>query len=179
MRLDIPWISQLGPAASYGTGDCGFACVTMLVRYLTEHEPSVDDVAKRKGMPAGFRSAHIVYDLVPAAQMYGVRLRWDAGVTVEDLLEDLQAGRPAIALVKYDALPTRYDKRYNNNHYIVVAGATENHVVYHDPYWPPEYDRGQFMMLHQHAFIRAWASNLSSVGMHRQCLRVNSYGGAQ
>lgn len=45
-RLEVEWLSQLGPTAAYAPGDCGAACLAMLVNYRGTAHPTVDEVSR-------------------------------------------------------------------------------------------------------------------------------------
>jgi uncharacterized protein YvpB len=55
--------------------------------------------------------------------------RW----SLEDVREQLRAGRPVIVQVRFRALPGRAGVRYYNDHYIILTGLSGTSFVYHDP----------------------------------------------
>lgn len=135
-RLNVPWLSQLGPAAAYARGDCGTACVAMLAHY--KGRPcTVDDVSKATGRTPGFTLLSF-NELISAALKFEVRLVYASVLAPPLIKSDLDDGHPAIALVNYKSLPavSRFDSAYNSGHYILLVGYTGQGVIYHDPYWP-------------------------------------------
>ncbi len=135
-RLNVPWLSQLGSTAAYARGDCGTACVAMLVNFKGT-ACTVDDMSKATGRAPGFTLLSF-NELTNAALKFGTRLVY-ASVLKPDLIKaDLDAGHPSIALVNYKSLPAvaRFDSSYNAGHYLLLVGYTGQGVIYHDPYWP-------------------------------------------
>jgi hypothetical protein len=170
--LDVPWLSQLGRGAEYAVGDCGPACVAMLLRWRGTAGVAVDDVARATGRPAGFVSAHVL-DLIGAARRWGLGLWWAKGLALADLRREIEAGYPAIALVHYPSLPARvrYDKSYQECHFVVVMGWTDDAVLYHDPYWPKVGQGATIRLTHQE-FAYAWGRNSLRGNSNFQALRV-------
>lgn len=171
--LDVPHVSQLGPEAGYGVGDCGIACVAMVVGYETGTAPSVDALAQSVGLLAGFDYAHITRHLIPAAAQHAVTLYWHAGMTLAAVREELDAGRPIIALVDYRSLPRRYSTSYAGNHYVVLTGYEDDVLTYHDPLAPTGDERFMSVPAGGLAFFAAWNGAAVS-GARRQCLRVGA-----
>jgi len=151
VKLNVPWLSQLGATASYAKGDCGTACIAMLANFLGHH-CTVDDVSIITGKPRDF--AVLYYnELIATALHYHFTLRYFGGATLDKFQADIEAGKPVIVLVNYKSLPDQYDKAYNAGHYIVLTGYDSSGVFYHDPYQPDEahgaykyMTRAQFMV---------------------------------
>jgi len=174
IRLEIPWLSQMGPGAGYAPGDCGAATLAMWLRHLG-HDVAVDDVSRATGRPPGFRFLR-VGDLIRAARQWGMELYWRRGLGMDDLIEELEAGRPAIALIHYPSLPQnhRYDPRYPYGHFILIAGCDRDSIIYHDPYWPPDSGRGAYEEIPRADFERAWARSYLNGNSPNQALRMRA-----
>ena len=55
--------------------------------------------------------------------------RW----SLDDVREQLRAGRPVIAQVRFRALPGRAGVRYFGDHYIILTGLSGDNFLYNDP----------------------------------------------
>ena len=134
-RLVIPYVSQLGPGASYGIGDCGIACVTALGRAFGAQK-TVDEVSKLTKLPEGYLGAHIIDDIAGAAKKLGITLRYVSNLNAGHIERELLAHRTVILLVYYPSLIEKFDKSYSQGHFITVHGMDAEHFYYDDPYWP-------------------------------------------
>lgn len=140
--IDVPYITQ--------TRDlCGGAALEMVFRYWGHTSVRAADFAPLVEPGRGIRTG----DLAQAASSRG----WTS-LVVDDVPEDPRArirdelgrGRPLIALIEVAA---------NTYHYVVIVGATDDVVVFHDPARAPfrteswtEFDRvwrlaGRWMLL--------------------------------
>lgn len=135
--LTVPWVGQNTDRSDddYSRSDCGPADVCMWLR-LRGVTVSVDDVSRATGLAAGYTSTTFA-DLDRAANHYGLDLSHKLGTLTLDLLRaEIDAGRPAIVLVYYPALPARFDPAYRSSHWILIKGYQTGGFIYHDPYWP-------------------------------------------
>lgn len=150
--LPVPWASQLGKDAAYSNSDCGPACVAMWLRWMNRFV-SVDQVSQATGLPRGYRYT-LPANLMLAANEFGLILERALNVSIEALFKSIDQGSPAIVLVHYASLPTRYDAKFSGGHWVLVVGYTDDgDVLYHDPYWPDT--RGQMVRVTRAEFERA------------------------
>lgn len=156
-RLSVPWLSQLGPNANFAPGDCGPACVAMIVRAMGK-DVVVNDVSRATGQAGGFTSVH-VDQLRYAASRFGAKLVWSNTTSYARMESELASGHPVIALVHYPFLPRKYDANYNAGHYVVVVGINGDKLEYLDPYWPDE--AGGRVVCLKSDFGRAWGMAIS------------------
>lgn len=166
VKLDIPWLSQLGDGANYAPGDCGPAVLAMWLNFLG-HTASVDDVSRATNKAQGFHFT-TVGDLNAAAVNWGLLLTWSKNRQAADLYRQLDAGRPVIALVYYPALPVRYDPKYPWCHWVLVVGYGDDNIIYHDPYYKD--GQGAFVEISEQAFMSAWGQNYRAGNSNRQML---------
>ena len=117
-RLEVPWMSQLGPDAAYSNDDCGPACVAMWLRYLNILK-TVDDVSRATGLSAGYKYT-IPGQLITAAAAFGLKLQRLVNLKVEDLEARIDAGQPSIMLVHYGSLVVRYDPNFKAGHFVLL-----------------------------------------------------------
>lgn len=155
IRQTIPHLSQMGATASYATGDCGAACLAMILRAMGASH-TVDDVSRATGQPVNFKDIHVL-KLREVAVKLGLRMYW-ASLNFDGVEQELSVGRPVIMLVDYKLLPHRFDGRYDAGHYIVVSGIGPNDVEYLDPYWPEGQGR---ITCTRSELMLAWSSKRS------------------
>lgn len=165
-RLDIPWLSQLGPSAGYARGDCGPAVVAMWLRFLG-HNVSVDMASRATGKAQDF-SFTSVGDLVRIAAHWDLSLVWSRKQALGDLYAQIDAGKPIVALVYYKALPVRYDPNYPWCHWVLVTGYDGGQIFYHDPYYRD--GTGANVKISERDFLVAWNSNYRAGNSNRQML---------
>ena len=168
-RLNVPWLSQLGETAAFAPGDCGPACVAMVLSFLGK-KVTVDEVSKATGMPSGFKLSSN-QTLWKTAIKWDVTLYWARNLARQALVDEVDAGRPVICLVHYPSLVKKYDPKYPQCHFVVITGHTDSSVSYHDPYWRDS-SGGAHIEIDNEAFDKAW-SNVNQLGNSpRQCLRI-------
>jgi len=127
--------SQWASDAQRFSGDCGPACLAMLIEWRTGQPVSVDQLSVECNMTAS-RNTTTPADLLRVAQAHGLNLmqRTVAGVDAITF--------PSIALVHYEDLP-RLDMKYLRGHWVVVLSVENGQVTYHDPdYWGADMNRG-------------------------------------
>jgi hypothetical protein len=130
--LDVPFISQTELL-------CGGAAAAMVLRYWGERgivAETFSDLVDRSA--AGIRTDALVAELR--------RRGWSAtGIegTEESLWGELAQGRPVLALI---------EDRPGAFHYIVVLGAHERGIIFHDP------ARAPFLVMSPAEFNRRWRS---------------------
>ena len=155
--LLVPFLSQWGDGADVRKGDCGPASVAMLVHHLTGYRPTVDQVADACGQPsAGVGSQYTGHaELQRGAAHYGVTLeirspytrrRGREGLSIRLLMDQIDAGKPSIALIDYSVLKKllksfgpeiiKNQDIFEGGHWLAVVGYDENSIVVNDPdFW--------------------------------------------
>lgn len=111
--IDVPFVSQ-------SEALCGGAAAAMVLRYWGERGISAETFASLVDRSAaGIRTTTLVDDL----QRRGWRVTVIDG-RAEAMARELADGRPLIALI---------EDRPGTYHYVVIVGATERAVIFHDP----------------------------------------------
>lgn len=175
IRLNVPWLSQLSTMAGFAAGDCSMACAAMVLRSLGQ-AVTVDEVSRASGLKPGFVSA-AWWDAVNAAARWHLVMEHDYNLTLDDLIAELRAARPAIVILNYQSIPEqfRYSKTYDAGHFVVMVGFNADHMLMHDPYWPDDRaDRGAFVPLARTDFDRAWSTIAPGNQLGRQALRIKA-----
>ena len=133
--LPVPYMSQHGHP-SRRRAMCGPAAVWMLAAWVRKQRslpmPScitvdcIMDYTKR----ARFTTR---VDLIQAGQAFGVELRNEDALTIERIIEELNASRPPIVLLDYGHLSERVDRNYMSGHYMVAVGYDDAGIWFADP----------------------------------------------
>ena len=174
--LDVPFLPQWGVGADVRRGDCGPACVAMVIRDQSTHSPTVDQAAATCGQPAtGSGSLYTNHaQLRQGAAAYSVTLatrsKYQPPELTLELLEDqVDAGLPSIALIHYGVLRDEtnkipasmgyvrnQDQNYERGHWVVFIGYDKADVYIHDPdYYSAREQDGNARRVPRLAFERA------------------------
>jgi peptidase C39-like protein len=131
--MDVPFLPQTDAL-------CGGAAAAMVFRYWGDAHADVQQFAPLVDRRAGGIANGVLVDAVRARG-------WGVG-RVERSLDALKArvddGQPVIVLVP---------ERGGRYHYVVVTGASEDAIVFHDPSWGPS------RSVRQADFERAWRAS--------------------
>ncbi len=167
VKLPVPYRSQWdrNDAGDHST-DCGPTCVAMIVNFrgvpMTPNGVYAH-IATAKG-PNDFTS---FTELILAARAVGVQLNWrkynEEGreVAFRNLRANLDAGNPAIALVKYHPWRQPLGNQFSGGHFVVVTGYDDQHVYLHDPLfglWVNPADKGAHYAMPNDLFAAGWGS---------------------
>jgi len=139
-RILVPYRSQLD-GAPWAGANCGPTTLGMGLGSLGINVSSTElrrQVLNAQGI-WGNNVGSLIDALARVASSYGARpiglfdgnriARW----SLEDVREQLRAGRPVIAQVRFRALPGRAGVRYFNDHYIILTGLSGESFLYNDP----------------------------------------------
>ena len=143
-RLDVPWVGQnVGSDDDWSNSDCGPACVTMVLRYLGQNV-TVNQASKITGLAKGYKGT-AYWDLGKIFLAHKTLAGRKAGLTLDYLKAEIDAGRPCILLVHYGSLENRSDLTFTGGHWIVLTGydVDRQQYLYHDPYFKDS--RGRFV----------------------------------
>jgi nucleoid-associated protein YgaU len=141
VKLSIPYRSQWAGDAVNHNADCGPTCVAMILNYRGV-SISPDGVYDYIDTPKGPEDYTTFTELILATRANGAKLNWRQHKNREDafnnLRANLDAGNPAIVLVKY--LPWRpvLGNKFDFGHFVVATGYDEaadgtGHIYMHDP----------------------------------------------
>src|SRR4029077_9011972 len=130
LALDVPFLPQTDAL-------CGGAAAAMVFRYWGDAHADVQQFAALVDRRAGGIADDV---LVRAIAERGWRALRITG-SVDALRARVDDGQPVIVLVA--------DRR-DTYHYLVVTGATDDHIVVHDPSWGPS------RSIERDEFVRLW-----------------------
>lgn len=131
----VPYHSQWEKDALRFSGDCGPACLAMLIEWRTGELASVDQLSVECSMTPS-RNTTTAADLLRVSHAHGLTLiqRSVAGVDAITF--------PSIVLVHYGDLQ-RMDVAYTGGHWVVLLSVENGKVFYHDPdWWGNQIDQG-------------------------------------
>jgi len=164
--LPVPYISQNGPGADHAPGDCGPACVAMVVHYLTDNDPTVNAVSLAGGVQKDARWSSLQQN-AKAARFYGLKARNVRPLTPDAIVKEIKAGFPVMALVKYDLLSTAEDPNqssFKGAHFVLLVGFSPKTVILHDPNRISGDEFGAFRELSWSVFNKAHGSTDKTPG---------------
>lgn len=133
--LPIPFLSQWGPHADHAPGDCGPTCLTMAIHYLTDKQPTINQVSVAAGLRRGAKHSDF-NQISKAARRFDLSVEHIQPISLTRIKDDIQAGYPVITLVNYPALSTKDDPnqdKYRGAHFVLVVGFLPQAIVFHDP----------------------------------------------
>jgi len=157
MLVSVPYRSQWDtPAFVDGVavdadarrGDCGPACLAMVVAGLTDYRPTVDECGDACGQPRSGAGSHYTNhaQLRKGARAYGLTLvtrsPYSTPLDFALIEQKLSEGKPSIALIHYGVLGDRCalypdivknQDRYRGGHWVLVVGIDTDCVYIHDP----------------------------------------------
>ncbi len=132
--LQVPlYIQNDYPETMYGSGSvatagCSITCLAMVATYMTGHEYLPDELARY----FGGRAENSIKRLEIGSDT--LKLAYHKAENIHETMDALREGKVAIALMRKGSLFT------NTQHFIVLAGLTEDgKIMVHEPY-EPNYD---------------------------------------
>ncbi|WP_420629071.1 C39 family peptidase [Candidatus Leptofilum sp.] len=159
-QLEIPYRSQWDNDAKFNNSDCGPTCTAMLLNYfgktatpdgIYDHLPSKD--------PNDFTFVWELVNVFKAHQVTATNIQYDTKATAfYHLRANIDAGKPMIALVKYQPWISATGNSYKWGHFVVISGYTDTHVLMHDPLfgmWAAR-SKGAFFALPNDLFAAGW-----------------------
>jgi hypothetical protein len=122
--LDVEFVSQSGNKLRK---DCGPACIAMLA------ENSLEMALEQSGGKEN--EALTRQQLITALEANKINSKKVAGLTPEQVRNQVKQNRPVILLINYGQLPKslRQISVSNFDHFVVAAGADETGIYLHDP----------------------------------------------
>lgn len=150
IKLNVPYRSQWANDAQKKNGDCGPTCLAMILNFRGQPispDQVYDHIKYEKGDPDPEKGLTNFNQLMAAADKHSVKLTYkrydDQDKAFRNLRANLDAGNPAIALIKYLPWKTALGNHYDYGHFVVITGYDDRHVYMHDPLFglwvkPPE-----------------------------------------
>ena len=182
VKLNIPYRSQWDKAdAGDYSADCGPTCLAMIFNYyqiemtpnevyefLPEKKPK-DYVKIGEMMNAGAaKNITLTYE--------NYKNQYEA---VSNLRENLDAGLPVIALIKYEPWQKKTGNPFKWGHFIVVTGYENGSFFFHDPLfgvWQPA-GKGSHFKMTEYQFCKGWGGFAVEENPNWACLVVEEVGG--
>jgi uncharacterized protein YvpB len=127
----IPYKSQEDSDALMYPGDCGAACVAMILLAFGK-QVSTNDVFKSTGVPANQYLGRS--DLIRAAQKQEIQLQKFGSWNFTNIKQSIDGGHPLIALVNYGAWSAASSSvttqsKFSGPHFVVVVGYDGNNIL--------------------------------------------------
>lgn len=133
----IPYSSEFGWANGW-TALCGETSLYMLLEWNRLLKgvllpPEITPLSIALYLGKGPKDFTNLTELKKAADAYGIETSLATTAMKMHVEDEIDAGRPFIALIDYSKLPTRWDKKFAGGHLLVVAGYSDQSVICHDP----------------------------------------------
>jgi hypothetical protein len=131
--LPVPYVSQLGDAASAHSNDCGAASAVMLMQAYQKSTMTPDEFYTQFNISGDpFLS---VTQIQNALRTMGITTEFRAGLAIQDLFNLMASGKPAIVLIRYKVLfeAGLTEKSFQGPHFAVVVGLDPKYIYIHDP----------------------------------------------
>lgn len=164
VKLAVPYISQFDPGASTHSGDCGPACVAMILNAEPNgRNCTVDQLYAHHlpDKPAGeFTKIGevIVISTAEGVPMQRVELP-DRDQALARLRELVQQNTPFVVLVNYAKWDAITNNNFKGGHFVVVTGCDDQNVFVHDPIFRgPRRNQGEHFVWRNEKFLEAWGS---------------------
>ena len=145
--LAVPWLSQHTDTAQHAPGDCGPACITMVIHHLTDLQPTVDQVSVAGGVPKGADWASL-RQLQRSSHHFGIGALLIQPVTATRIDQEINAAMP---LIVRDNYATLNKDRPEKAHFLLVVGFSPSSIIYHDSNKPD----GSFIETERSTFLNA------------------------
>lgn len=168
VKLPVPYRSQwdLNDADDHNA-DCGPTCLAMILNF---RGVSITPNAVYNHIPEPDKYANGITDynqLIKAAEDLGIKLKYrrynEVGkeAALGNLRANLDAGNPAVALVRYRPWMATMGSDFSGGHFVVVTGYDDGHVFIHDPLFglhEKQADKGAHYAMTNELFADGWGS---------------------
>ncbi|MBI2940739.1 MAG: LysM peptidoglycan-binding domain-containing protein [Chloroflexi bacterium] len=177
-RVQAPYRSQFDGSREEGA-NCGPATLSMFMGAFGEHwsiggiRRSVNQAMGIWDPDGGSTWASLAYAArgrgFTVQGLYaakGVFRKW----SFNDLMAEVQAGRPVMLLVRFWSLPGHGESAWWGDHYILFLGLNaDGDVLYHDSAFKDE--RGAYLAMTRDRLMRAWSRVASGIQYSAMALR--------
>lgn len=173
-QLDIPYRSQWDNDAKFNNSDCGPTCTAMLLNFFGKNATpdGIYDFLPPKG-PNDFTFVWELINVFKAHQVTATNFQYDTKATAfYHLRASIDAGKPLIALVKYQPWISATGNSYKWGHFVVISGYTDTHVLMHDPLfgmWASR-SKGAFFTLPNDLFAAGWGGFANNENPNWVCI---------
>ena len=168
VKLTVPYRSQWADDAANHNADCGPTCVAMILNYRGV-PMTPDGVYDFIDEPKGPEDYTTFSELILATRANGAKLNWrqydNREEAFSNLRANLDAGNPAIVLVKYLPWKSALGNKFDFGHFVVATGYDgaadgTGHIFMHDPLfglWVAA-EKGAYCAMSNDLFAAGWGS---------------------
>jgi hypothetical protein len=157
----IPYKSQEDSDALMYPGDCGAACVAMILHAFGKNV-TTNEIFSSTGVEANKYLAR--GDLIRAAQIHGIILQRFNDWRLANIKQSIDRGHPLIALVNYGGWSdpdsgVDTQSSFSGPHFVVIVGYDNDNVILNDPlWWGSRRAEGEHRTMTYAQFERAWST---------------------
>jgi hypothetical protein len=166
-HLDVTFASQRNTGTA---NNCLEAAAWMVFNYVGRMTDNADIYGLTVGDVIRFLNNNgqfsTLADGVRLGKHFGVKLNVKTNQTLQNLLDELDAGRPVIALVERGKLPAIVQTFYafTGAHFVTVVGYDAKGFTIHDPLSLPD-GKGDSLLVSPADFEAAWRSTTGNSGL--------------
>ncbi len=132
IAINVPYVSQWDETAHLSRGDCGIVAACMVAQWMGI-QTTPDAMLQQAGLPIG-RSVYDFPDVILAAEVVGLKLRYYYPATWPIIKAQLQVNRPVVTLLRYGMISNNQDD-FDGSHFWTCVGFDEENVYVNDPDW--------------------------------------------
>ncbi len=165
VKLAVPYISQFDATAGTHNADCGPTTIAMILNAGREpaQHTTVDHLYNQYLPDKTAGEFTFVDEMLAIGVGEGLGAQWqqfpDPDQAKAGLRDQIQQGRPFIALVNYAAWDDVAKNNFSGGHFVVVTGFDEDHVFVHDPLFRGNRrQEGEFFVWRNDKFLAGWGS---------------------
>jgi len=132
--LEVPYFSQEGFGSHKFANDCGSACAKSVLTYYGKPVGTIDQLSSMTTL-AQHDNGLVVSAVVTLLAKFGVGSTYTKNVTIDKIKNEIDEGRPVIALINYGYI-ARQNIPDHFGHYVTVCGYDDLGVIILDSdYW--------------------------------------------
>ena len=168
IRLNIPYRSQWDKKdAGHYSSDCGPTCAAMVLNY---HNISItpNQIYAENFPEKGVKDFTTLPEMGRIFKKYNVPATYkkysDQQDAVAHLRTNIDAGKPLIALVRYQPWQKLIKNYFKGGHFVVVTGYDDAHIYMHDPLfglWITPGSKGAHFAMPIDLFCEGWGGLIS------------------
>ncbi|MGD8804618.1 MAG: GH25 family lysozyme [Chloroflexota bacterium] len=167
IKLDVPYVSQWDANAATHTADCGPTCLSMIINAdpAPAQKVTVDQLYEKylkDKEKQEYTSWREMVDICRQEGLDPTYKRYERANALAGLKEQLENGRPVVALVNYAPWSAATGIGFKGYHFVLVTGTDNDGVYVHDPLFsPPRREMGRYFRWTNAMFLAGWGDSIA------------------